>query len=179
MSGKFNRLSSTVILISEEGDNLGTVRVQDAKKQAQDLGLDLVEVGNQNNMSVCRIMDEGKWKYEQKKRHKQKKQNTPTLKEVKFGIRIDKHDREIKVNRLKEFLLKMHPVNIVVKMKGREKAHPEMAYNMLNGVITELEKFGKADGTIRRGGNGVSIRLIPIGYQNAQTEQDSAEKNQV
>lgn len=172
----FKRFSSMVVLIDEYGENKGLIRVQEAKRLAQEAGLDLVEVGKQDNNSVCKIMDEGKWKYEQKKRQKHKKQHTPSLKEVKFGIRIDQHDREIKVNHIKEFLLKMHPVNIVVKLRrGREQSLASQAYDLINGIINELERFGKVDGKVKRGGQGVFVRLVPIGHGH---EYDKEKKNE-
>ena len=111
------RFTSEVMLINSDGQNWGRTKVQEAKRVASDLGLDLVEVGKNDGISICRVMDYGKWKYEQSKKKKQQK--TRNAKEVKFGMRIDKHDQETKIGHINRFLEKGHPVRMVIEMRGR------------------------------------------------------------
>jgi len=127
-----------VLVVDDEGTNLGSMSYTDAKKLADDAGLDLIEVSKQGKNPVYRIMDEGKWKYEQKKKAHKNKQHTMPLKEMKFRLTIDTHDQATKVGHIKKFLAKGHSVKLLVQLKGREKANPNLANEKLASIITEL-----------------------------------------
>lgn len=127
-----------VLVVGENGENLGLMPWLKAKQMADEAGLDLVVINSQEKNTVCRIMDEGKWKYEQKKKAHKVKQHTPVLKEMKFNLTIDEHDCQIKVSHIHKFLEKGHSVKIAVQLRGREKAHPHLAEEKLNAILSEL-----------------------------------------
>ena len=128
--------SADVLVIDNDGNSIGLMPRHKAEKRAEDDGLDLVEVSSKGNTIVCRIMDEGKWKYNQK--HKPNKRKSLSLKEVKFNLNIDPHDQQVKVSRVQKFLNKGHSVKISVHLKGREKANPSLADDKLSNIISEL-----------------------------------------
>ena len=128
-------------VISSEGEQLGILQTRDAIKQAEDLGLDLVEVAPTANPPVCRIMDFGKYKYEMsKKAHDSRKHQTVILvKEVKLRPRTDDHDVNFKVNNIKRFLADGHKVKVSIMFRGREMAHPALGRALLERIVKEVE----------------------------------------
>ena len=130
-----------VRVISSEGEQLGILQTRDAIKQAEDLGLDLVEVAPTANPPVCRIMDFGKYKYEMsKKAHDSRKHQTVILvKEVKLRPRTDDHDVNFKVNNIKRFLADGHKVKVSIMFRGREMAHPALGRALLERIVKEVE----------------------------------------
>ena len=133
-----NNPNVEVLVLDSEGTNLGRMPYADAKSLAQDRDLDLVQIDKGNKVQVFKIMNYGKYKYD-KKKHKQKKTTSPT-KEMSFKLRIDPHDQEIKINRIKHFLQKGSDVKITVTLKGREKAAPQFAHEKLDEIIAELKE---------------------------------------
>lgn len=131
-------LNSEILVLDDNGTNLGRMLYRDAKSLAVDRSLDLVQVNkdNDNDIVVFKIMDHGKHKYE-KKKNKQKHIASP-LKEMNFKVRIDTHDLHIKTNQIKKFLLKGSDVKITVVMRGRERMSPQIAHNKLAEILTEL-----------------------------------------
>jgi len=130
--------NSEVLVLGEDGTNLGRMPYRDAQALASNHNLDLVNVNQADGVEVFKIMDHGKWKYE-KNKHKQKKPHRQT-KEMNFKVRIDPHDQEIKINRIRTFLKKGYDVKIAVQLKGREKANPRQADDKLNEVLKVLEE---------------------------------------
>ncbi len=130
-----------VRVIDENSNQLGIMSPQDALREAMERGYDLVEVAPNGQPPVCRIMDYGKYKYQQSKREREAKkhQHTISIKEVKFRPKIDKHDFEYKVNRAKEFLREGDKVKVTIMFRGREVAHPEFGHEILRKVLEELE----------------------------------------
>ena len=120
-----------VLVIDETGANLGTMVTLEAVQLARSKGLDLVEVAE----GVCKIQDYQKFLYTQKKANKSKP--APTMKEFQFGINIAHHDLNTKINHMEELLAKGHPIRVVVKLFGREKAKPEYGIDLL-GTIQQL-----------------------------------------
>jgi len=129
--------NAEVLVLDENGTNLGRMPYRDAQALASSRSLDLVSVNKKDGVEVFKIMDYGKWKYE-KKKHKQKKPSLP-VKEMNFKMRIDPHDQEIKVKRIKSFLDKGADVKITVTMRGREKANPRLAHDKMDEI---LQSFG-------------------------------------
>lgn len=125
------------LVLDENGNKIGPVKIKEAQVLAQESGLDLVEVDRQNNISICRITDRGKWLYEQKKKTK-KPSHAPTLKEMRFRVRIDPHDQATKINHIHRFLEKGSDVRITVEMRGREKANKALATEKLNAILAAL-----------------------------------------
>ncbi len=126
-----------VRVIDEEGNQLGILSPFDAMREAQERGLDLVEVAPNATPPVCRIMDYGKYRYQQSKRAKESKkhQHTVTVKEVQYSRKIDTHDFEYKTKHVREFLGEGNKVKVVVKFRGREMAHPEFGREILTRVV--------------------------------------------
>ncbi|KKK51856.1 hypothetical protein LCGC14_3110760, partial [marine sediment metagenome] len=130
--------NAEILVLDDTGTNLGRMPYRDAKSLAINRSLDLVQVNKDNNgVVVFKIMDHGKYKYDQKK-HKQRKVVHP-LKEMTFKMRIDPHDVDIKINRIKGFLSKGSDVKIAVVMRGREQSSPHMAQKKLDSILKELE----------------------------------------
>lgn len=130
--------NAEILVLDDTGTNLGRMPYRDAKSLAINRSLDLVQVNKDNNgVVVFKIMDHGKYKYDQKK-HKQRKVVHP-LKEMTFKMRIDPHDVDIKINRIKGFLSKGSDVKIEVVMRGRERAFPQLAQEKLDFIMKELD----------------------------------------
>jgi translation initiation factor IF-3 len=145
------------------GDELGIVKTSDAFKRAQDYGLDLVEVSPTAKPPVCRIMDYGKYKYEQEKRKKeQKKHQVQTkLKEVKFHVNVGDHDYETKMRNLKKFIEHGDRVKISLMFRGRENAHRELGFEVIQRVIQDTAEYTTVDQAPRLQGRFVSAILVP------------------
>jgi len=140
--------SPTVRLIDEEGKQVGIVSIKEALKIAQEKELDLVEISKEANPPICKILDFGKYLYEQsKKEQKQKaKSRADKLKEVRISARISDHDLQTKINQARKFLEKKYKVSVSLFLKGREMAHPDFAKRILEKFtaalsgIAEIEK---------------------------------------
>ncbi len=156
---------SPVQLIDENEENVGVVETHEALRRARDLGLDLVEMSADARPPVCRIIDFGRYKYEQAKKDKErkKKQTVSELKEVRLGrsMKIDPHDIGIRMKQAKKFLLEGHKVQIVQQFRGREMAHRERGYDRMRDIITELEELGKLETEPRMAGRRMSVILGP------------------
>jgi translation initiation factor IF-3 len=133
--------AESIRLIDEADNQVGVISTEDALSRARDAGLDLVEVSPNSDPPVCRIMDYGKWLYQQKRRtresHKKTQKHVATLKEIRLRPETDKHDLEIKVKHAQEFLEKGHKVQFTVFFKGRQMLHKEHGHELL-GQISEL-----------------------------------------
>lgn len=155
-----------VRVIDEEGNQLGIMTPRDAIREAEDRGLDLVEVAPKASPPVCRIMDYGKYLYQQSKRAKESKkhQHTVTLKEIKYRPKIDKHDFDYKTNHVREFLSEGNKVKVTIMFRGREMAHPEFGKEILARVV-EATKDLTNDSVdlegVRLEGRNMAIVLSP------------------
>ncbi len=132
--------SNQIRLIDSNGEMVGIFSKNEALKKAEDKDLDLVEMNNNGKESVCKIMDYSKYLYEQKKKLKEQKkaQKKHESKEIKFRPVTEKHDLETKVNHVIEFIEDGHEVKLTVMLRGREQAHPELAFDMLNDVLIQI-----------------------------------------
>lgn len=132
---------SPIRLIDSEGEQIGIVPLDEAKQRAADAGLDLVEVAPRARPPVVRIMDWGKYQYEQQKAAKEakKKQHTYELKEVKFRPKTDDHDMDFKVRNARRFLKKGKHVRITVRFRRREMRRPENGQRVLDEVAERLD----------------------------------------
>jgi translation initiation factor IF-3 len=130
-----------VRVIDAEGEQLGIMRPEDALRDAQEKGLDLVEVAPKADPPVCRIMDYGKYRYQQSKRAKESKkhQHTITVKEIKYRPKISDHDFAFKTNHVREFLMEGNKVKITIMFRGREMAHPEFGQEILTRVLGDVK----------------------------------------
>ncbi|MCK5266711.1 MAG: translation initiation factor IF-3 [Spirochaetes bacterium] len=130
-----------VRLIGEEGEQVGVVPIEDALERSQSSGLDLVEISPNASPPVCKIMDFGKFKFEEQKRLKEakKKQKIVHLKEVKFRPKIDGHDFEFKARNVLRFLERGDKVKITIRFRGREMAHTDLGFKIADRVNEFLE----------------------------------------
>lgn len=131
--------------------------------RAKEQSLDLVEVSPTAEPPVCRIMDFGKWLYEQKRKSKQshKKQHAVTLKEIRLRPKIDKHDRDIKINRAIKFIEKGHKVQFTVIFRGREMMHVEQGYKMMTEVMEILAQSAKIERPAKMLGRRMTMVVCP------------------
>jgi len=129
--------NTSVLVISATGENLGVMPRQKASGLATDEGLELVEVNASAKPAVYRIMDRGKFNYQKSKKKKPQK-DKPT-KEMKFNLRIDPHDQETKVKRIRKFLEKGLAVKLYVIMKGRERSRQNLGVDKMNELTAELD----------------------------------------
>jgi len=147
-------------VIDQNNEQLGIIETVEAMRLARDAGLDLVEVAPNERPPVCRIMDYGKYKYQQKK--KQKKHHEQQLKEVRIRPKTDAHDREIKVNRAIKFLAKGDKVQFTMVFRGRERANREYALSIFRGILTELGELVKIDRHPAMDGRNMTALVSPI-----------------
>jgi translation initiation factor IF-3 len=134
----------------------------EALKQVDALELDLVEVAPDAQPPVCRMMDYGKFRYEQKKKsHGPKKHSVIDIKEVKMGSRTDRHDVVHKVRNIRQFIEKGQRVKVSVFFRGREITHPELGRQMLSGVVDQLRDIAKVDIEPRLEGRSMAMLLTP------------------
>ena len=152
-----------VRLISPEGKQLGIIDTTKAINLALENGLDLVEVAPNATPPVCRIMDYGKFRYEeaQKAKESRKKTTQVTIKEVKFRPKIGKGDFDTKVRHMQEFLTDGHKVKVTLQFRGREVAHPELGKKILDAVIEQLGETARVDTHARLEGRNMTMVLSP------------------
>ena len=152
-----------VRLIGPDGDQLGIKALPEALQLARSLDLDLVEVAPMATPPVCRIMDYGKFRYEESQKAKESRKKTlqVSIKEVKFKPKIGKGDFDTKVRHLKEFLEDGHKVKVTLQFRGREMAHPELGSKILDAVIEELGAAAKVEAYARLEGRNMTMVLAP------------------
>ena len=153
---------SPIRVIDQDENQLGVIPTEDAKRLARDAGLDLVEVAPNARPPVCRILDYGKWRYQQQKKEDKSKSKASQLKEVKFRTpRIGVHDLEIKVAHARDFLDHGHKVQFTLQFRGREMAHQELGRDLLNKVKEMLFEVGKVEQDMRMQGRRLSMVIAP------------------
>ncbi|GAA5483867.1 translation initiation factor IF-3 [Haloferula sargassicola] len=153
-----------VRVVLPDGQQLGIMSSQEALSKAKLVGLDLVEIAANADPPVCRIIDYGKYKYEQAKLKKtqKKSQNASKMKEVKFRVRTEQHDYNIKLNRLETFLDEGHKARVVLQFRGRENAHRELGFDKLQRIIGDLKTMASVDQEPRLQGRMVAMTLSPL-----------------
>jgi translation initiation factor IF-3 len=152
-----------VRVIGQEGGQLGIMTVQDAIQFAEEQGLDLVEVAPEARPPVCRVMDYGKYKYQQSKRLQQakKKQKVISVKEIKLRPKTEEHDYQFKTQHVRRFLQDGHKTKVTIVFRGREMAHTELGRQMLDRVATDLQDIGAIEQTPRQEGRNMTMVLSP------------------
>lgn len=150
-------------VVDEDGTQLGVMSPWDALQKAQERGLDLVEVAPGATPPVCRIMDYGKYKYEQKKKQaaSKAKAHAATLKEVKLRPRTDDHDLEFKVRSARRFLIEGDKVKVTLMFRGREIVHTSLGFEQLEKVKNMLADIANVESTPRLEGRFMSMILVP------------------
>lgn len=159
-----NEITAPVVrVVDAQGTMLGIMPISDALKTAYEQGLDLVEIAPQANPPVCRIIDFGKYQYEQHKREKQqrKQQQQTQVKEIRLKIVTDTHDLDFKARHARQFLLDGNKVKVTVLFRGREITHQEFGENILQQFWQRLEDIAKFDQPIRGEGRTMTMILAP------------------
>ena len=130
-----------VRVIDDQGENHGVISIDDALEIADEAGLDLVEVSPQVEPPVCKVLDYGKYKYEQQKKANEarKKQKIIDVKEIKMRPGIEEHDYQVKMRNVRKFLDHGDKVKMTIRFRGREMAHQDLGLRVLNRVQEELE----------------------------------------
>lgn len=149
-------------MIGPEGTNLGVMAPKKALELAQKVGLDLIEVSPAARPPVCRILDFGKFLYEESKKQKDTKQHSTKLKEVKFRVSIGSHDFETKLRRAEGFLNHGNKVKLTLQFRGRENEHRELGFERVKLAASELTGVATADCDPRLVGRQVTMILSPL-----------------
>jgi translation initiation factor IF-3 len=153
-----------VRVIGAEGEQLGVMATRDALSKARSLGLDLIEVSATSVPPVCRILDYGKFKYDEDKKSKgQQKSNASKFKEVKFRPSVDVGDYKTKVRHGQEFLSQGFKLKLTLMFRGREMAHQELGFQVVHQAINDLQESGAVDAPPRLAGRTISAMLSPRG----------------
>jgi translation initiation factor IF-3 len=163
---------SPIRLIDENSNMVGIVETPQALLRAREVGLDLVEVAPDSSPPVCRILDFGKYKYEQAKKDKANKARSKAaeMKEVRLGrsMKIDPHDVRIRLNQARKFLMEGHKVQIVQNFRGREMMHKHRGDERMQEIINELADISKVETPPRLAGRRMTMILTP---ERAKIEQ--------
>ncbi|MDW3205205.1 MAG: translation initiation factor IF-3 [Alphaproteobacteria bacterium] len=152
-----------VRVIDDDGENHGVITVEEGIRIAEEAGLDLVEVSPNADPPVCKILDYGKFKYEQQKRKNEarKKQKTIEVKEIKFRPNIEQHDYDVKMRSLRKFIEEGDKVKVTLRFRGREMAHQELGLEVLKRVQEEMDEAAKVEQRPNMEGRQMIMVLAP------------------
>jgi len=155
---------SPIRLIDENNQQIGVIATLEAIERAKEAGLDLVEVSPTSTPPVCRIMDYGKYLYEQKRKIKQnlKKQHTVTLKEIRLRPKIDDHDKQVKMEQAGKFIDNGHKVQFTMMFRGREMMHIDHGREIMNEIVLLLQDKAKPDRPPILLGKRMNMVMIPL-----------------
>lgn len=150
-------------VIDTDGGQLGIMTPREALKMAEEKELDLVLLSDKADPPVCRIMDYGKYKFEQEKkaREAKKKQHTSDVKEVKMRYNIEKHDYQVCIARAEKFLKSGDKVKATIMFRGREIQHSDLAESLLNRMAGDLQELAEVQQTPKREGRNMMMMLAP------------------
>ena len=156
-------MSRTILLIGDDGHKFGEIGIDEARAIAEEQGFDIVEVSPEAKPPVCKLMDYGKFKYEQQKKaaEARKKQKVIEIKEIKMRPTIDDHDYETKMKAMKRFFDEGDKVKVTLRFRGREMAHQDLGYKLLDRVKTDTAKIAKVEQEPRFEGRQVVMVLAP------------------
>jgi len=154
-----------VRLVGPDGNQIGIKPIEEALQMAEEMDLDLVEVAPQAQPPVCKIMDYGKYRYEQtvKMKEARKKQSVVVYKEMKMRPKIDRHDYEIKKKHIIRFLESGYKVKVTVMFRGREMSHTELGMNLLEQLADELSELCVVESGAKLDGRNMQMILAPVG----------------
>ncbi len=142
-----DKIKAQEVRLVSDDETFGVVSRAEAERIAAERGLDLIVMSLDSSPPVVRLMDFGKFKFEKEKkaREAKKKQHTVDVKEIKMGVRIDTHDYEVKVKRGEGFLEHGHKLKLTIRLRGREVQHPNLAFDLANKFVVDLENFGSVE----------------------------------
>jgi translation initiation factor IF-3 len=150
------------VIDGSTNEQLGVLRLQDALRKAEEMGLDLVEVAANADPPVCRIVNFGKYRYELAKQEKDKKASTSKVKEVKFRVNIDNHDYMTKLRHAEEFLDKGNKLKVQLQFRGRQMAHQELGMAVVMRVKEDLATMGHVDMEPKLVGRAINMVMSPL-----------------
>ncbi len=153
-----------VRLIDAEGQQQGIVDTREAIRRAREEDLDLVLVGENSQPPVAKLMDYGKFRYEQQQQAKEARRRSrqQEMKAIKFRVKIDSHDYETKVNHIRRFLNAGHKVRVVIMFRGRERTHPELGKEILERVVRDVAELAVVDSPPSLAGMDMNMILRPM-----------------
>jgi translation initiation factor IF-3 len=151
-------------VVGIDGKQLGVMSLGDALNAARAGAVDLVEIAPNATPPVCRLVDFGKFRYEQAKRDKESKkhQHANKVKEIQLSPKIDAHDLEVKLGHAIDFLCEEMKVKIVLKFRGREMAHTEFGFQLISKFLGEITPYGHADADAKLVGRAINVMLSPL-----------------
>jgi translation initiation factor IF-3 len=156
---------AVVRLIDEENNQVGVVNTHEALTRAREVGLDLVEVAPTSDPPVCRIMDYGKWQYQQKRKvreaHKKHQYHSTATKEIRLRPETDKHDLDIKLNHAREFLQRGHKVQFTIFFRGRQMLHKDQGYAIAEVITESLQDLAKIEQPGKMSGKRMTLLVVP------------------
>jgi translation initiation factor IF-3 len=153
-----------VRVIGDDGKQLGILPLNEALAMARQQGVDLVEIAPNATPPVCRVVDFGKFRYEQSKREKESKkhQHANKVKEVQLSVKIDPHDLEVKRDHAVGFLCEEMKVKVSLRFRGREMAHTEIGFQVVNKFLSEVGPWGTPDREPQLVGKGINVMISPL-----------------
>jgi translation initiation factor IF-3 len=165
-----------VRLVGPNGEQVGIVAIGDALRLAQEADLDLVEVAPDARPPVCKLMDYGKWKYEnaQKAREARRNQSHTVIKEMKLRPKIDPHDYETKKGHVVRFLKAGDKVKITIMFRGREQSRPELGFRLLQRLAADVEELGYVEAAPKQDGRNMIMVMAP--HRGAQPQPSRARR---
>ncbi len=155
--------AASVRVIDSEGKQLGILTLQEALRDAGEAGMDLVEVAPNSSPPVCRVMDYGKFRYQQSKKLQvaKKHQATIQLKEIRLRPKTEEHDLQVKLRHIKRFLEENNKVKVTMMFRGREIAYTDMGRKIMEGILSELEENGVIDQHPKLEGRSMVMIVAP------------------
>lgn len=171
-------------VIDEDGNQLGILSKQEALQVAEERGLDLVEISPNADPPVCKVVNWGKYNYQQTKQRQKNRKSTKVLdmKQMRFGLKIGQHDLDIKMNKVAKFLQAGHKVKITVFYRGREQAHKELGFQLADRVIADFGDTIVVDQPPQLAGRQLNFVARasskgPVAYRVNQSEEKAGEED--
>lgn len=160
---------SEVFLIDQDGEKVGAISSDEAKRLADEVDLDLVEIVPTAKPPVCKILDYGKYKFDLEKKAKEAKkhQQIVKIKEIRLQPKIDKHDYNFKLNHVKEFLGKGYKVKITIRFRGRQMAHTYIGEEVLQQFVEDLKEDGIVENKPNFEGRTLAMIVAPLGKKKS------------
>ncbi len=157
-----------VRIVDNDGEQIGVMPLKKGMSIAEEKGLDLVEVAPQAKPPVCKVMDYGKYKYEQAKKAKEakKNQNVMKTKEVQMSVKIEEHDFNVKLDMARRFLNDKNKVKVRIRFRGREITHKEIGYDLMEKFAEELEDLGRVSSEPQMEGRHMLMFIVPKSDKN-------------
>ncbi len=171
--------ASSVRVIGKDGGQVGVLSIQEAQALADSDKLDLVEISPNAQPPVCKIVDYGKFKYQQTKKDKENKktQHQVKIKEIKVKPNTDEHDLQVKLKRARDFIQKNNKVRVTCMFRGREMAHPEIGRRVVQKIVDELADIATAEAFPKQMGRNLSVTLAPGVKKSKEKIRESKNEN--